>query len=241
MTPLTGPWLSEDEVIFHRMEAFHRQRVDAVAAGQSPIDKPEGILVLHVVPRVCVQDTRRFDGAKLKEHGAMFPALGGRVGYTRFNVDGLLSYDGREQVRAYSQLFRDGRLEAAMSEVAFRVNLQQQNSPLCLRDSMCEKAVQQVVGEYLRFCKAIGLTPPFHLFSAIIGCKGVRLCTDMRFRDLSEFAIDRSPAFLPDVVIDSLDAEPVKVLRPWCDTLWQGCGVERSYSFDQAGNWHERR
>jgi hypothetical protein len=63
----------------------------------------------------------------------------------------------------------------------------------------------------------------------------------MRFRDLSEFAIDRSPVFLPDVAIDSLDAEPVKVLRQWGDTLWQACGLDRSYSFDEAGNWHERR
>ena len=87
--------------------------MDALAAGRSPLDKPEGgILVLHLIPRSCAQGRCRFDGAKLKEHGGTFPALGEGVGYSRFNVDGLLNYDGREQVRAYSQLFRDGRLEA---------------------------------------------------------------------------------------------------------------------------------
>ena len=46
--------------------------------------------------------------------------------------------------------------------------------------------------------------------------------------------------FLPDVVIASLEAELKTALRPWCDTLWQACGMERSLSFDPQGNWRER-
>ena len=53
---------------------------------------------------------------------------------------------------------------------------------------------------------------------------------------------DRLPAaFFPEVEIGSLDEEPVKLLRPWCDTLWQACGMERSFNFDQEGKWRERR
>ena len=63
----------------------------------------------------------------------------------------------------------------------------------------------------------------------------------MTFREVSGHDIDRSPVFLPDIEITTLDADPLKLLRPWCDTLWQACGTERSFNFDQQGNWRERR
>ena len=241
MPTFSSPWLSEDEVLFHRMESFHHERVDALGSGQSPLGtRDSGILVLHLIPRSAVQSRFRFDGAKLKEHGRAIPAFSERTGYSRFNTDGLLNYEGREHVRAYSQLFRDGRLEAAMGEVTFPVDRQQQ-SVVCLRDSICEKGAQQTVGEYLRFCKAIGLTPPVGMFSALIGCKGVRLWTNRGFYEASEHAIERSPVFLPDIEIGSFDVDPVQLLRPWGDALWQACGMERSFNFDDAGNWRERR
>lgn len=242
MTTFAEPWLTEEEVLFHRMESFHRHRVETITTGQSPLGKRNGgLLVVHLIPRSCVQTRPRLDGAKLKEHASSVPPLGGRGGSARFNVDGVLNYDGSKTVRAYSQLYRDGRLEAAMSEVAFPLDRQQKDSVHCLRDSICEEAVFNMMAGYLQFCKAIGLDAPVQMFSALIGCEGVRICTDLSFRDVSDHAIDRSPAFLPCINITSLDAEPKALLRPWCDTLWQACGIERSFSFDGSGHWRERR
>jgi hypothetical protein len=243
MTTFAQPWLSEDEVAYHRMAEFHRQRVDAVASGLSPLGKREdGILVVHLIPRWCVLGRDRLDGTKLKDHGRTVPPLGCQGGgYTRFNVDGLLNYDGHQGVRAYSQLYRDGRLEAAMSNVSFPVDRHQKDAVRCLRDSACEQAAFHLVGAYLGYCQAVGLSPPIQMFSALVGCEGVRIKTDLTFGDLSEHGIDRSAAFLPDIEIPALDAEPRKLLRPWCDTLWQSCGLERSSSFDEDGNWRERK
>jgi hypothetical protein len=240
MTTILQTFLSEDEVLFNRMQTLHRQRVDAIASGQSHIGKREsGVLVVHLIPLSSVRTRTHIDIAKLKEHGRMVPALGSDGAQSRFNADGVLR--GYEEGGPYSQLFRDGRLEAAMPEIAFPIDRQQNGSPVCLRDSICEHAMFTTIGGYLRFCTAVGLGPPIQMFSAIVGCEGVRICTDWGFRDLSNFAIDRSPVFLPDLEIDSLDANPMKLLRPWCDTLWQASGIERSFNFDEQGNWRERR
>jgi hypothetical protein len=223
------------------MEVFHQQRAEAIASGQSPLGKrDDGILVVHLIPRSCVQGRSRFGGAKLKEHGGSLPALGGRGVSMRFNVDGLLNSPSTGEYKAYSQLFRDGRLEAAMLAAPLPTGRQRKDSVRCLRDSACEEAVFNTVAGYLQFCKAIGLRVPIQMFSALIGCEGVRICTNTTCNEVSEHAIDRSPAFLPDIEITSLDAEPRAVLRPWCDTLWQACGMERSFSFDKDGNWRER-
>jgi hypothetical protein len=101
----------------------------------------------------------------------------------RFNVDGLLNYDGHAAVGAYSQLFRDGRLEAAMPGVAFPMDRHRKDGVHCLRDSTCEQAVFKTVGGYLRFCKALGLAAPVQMFSALVGCEGVRIWIDMTFRE----------------------------------------------------------
>ena len=240
---IAPPFLTEDETIFHRMETFHRQRVDAATGQDSLLTSQDGgVLVLHLIPRSCALGRIRFDGAKLKEHGRSVPALGSR-GYSqsRFNVDGLLNYEGRESIRAYTQIFRDGRLEAAMPDVAFAMDHRQQNSVRCLREAICEQAVINTVAGYVRFCIAVGLQAPIWMFSSLVGCKDVRICTDMRFRDLSEHGIDRSIVCFPEIEIVSLDGESLKLLRSWCDMLWQACGVERSFNFNDQGEWRERR
>lgn len=250
MTTLNQPWLSEDEVLFHRMEAFHRQRVEAIASGQSPLGKrDDGILVLHLIPRSCVQARNRFDGAKIKEHGGKVSAFGddGRYAASRFNVDGLLLLDSGEAAESYSQIYRDGRMESVMSALTFQPNghaaqpgQKPANLPRYLRDTICERAVFRLVKEYLSFCTGIGIQLPITMFSAVIGCKGVLFYSDWGHR-FSQGGIDRSPAFLPDIEIASLDAEPMKLLRSWCDTLLQAVGLEKSPNFDDQGNWRERR
>lgn len=30
-------------------------------------------------------------------------------------------------------------------------------------------------------------------------------------------------------------------MKVWCDTLWQACGLKRSFDFDQNGKCRERR
>lgn len=234
--------LPREEIIFQRMRDFHLQRVSAVAAGDVPLQQRDGgILVLHLIPESCVFSRTSLDGGTLKEQGTRIRPLGDRGGNTRFNVEGFLNFSGYKEVRAYSQLFRDGRLESVMSDVGYPVHPQAEKSPYAIRCGLTERSVFEVVHDYLRFCKTIEFVPPVWLFSALVECKGFRMMTDRRFRDLSEMAVDRSPAILPELEISKFDAEPHELLHPWCDFFWQASGVERSFNFDQEGNWHEPR
>lgn len=233
--------LSREEIIFQRMKDFHRQRVGTVANGETPLDKQAGgILVLHVIPESCVVSRKVLDVLTLREQGTRIRPLGKRSGDTRFNVDGFLNQSGCQQVRAYSQLFRDGRLEAVMSDVGYRVNHHAEESPHAIRCSVLEQAAFDVVGDYLKFCHATEFNPPLWLFSALLGCTGFRVVTGV-FEDLSDEAVDRSPAFLPELEITGFDIDVQLLLRPWCDTLWQASGLERSCNYDKDGNWHKPR
>jgi hypothetical protein len=60
-------------------------------------------------------------------------------------------------------------------------------------------------------------------------------------RVIEKVALPEPTGFDPPDQLDAfLDAEPKTALRPCYATLGQACGMERSFSFDQQGNWRER-
>jgi hypothetical protein len=246
--PLSRPFLSEDEILFHRMESFHRTRVEEIAAGRSPLGtQDDGFLAVHLLPHSCFTSRRRFDGGSLKQHGATLSVVSEQSRYatSRFNVDGLLNLEGGKCPDSYSQILRDGRLEAVMTRIAFEPNRRFLNDdesvqkPRCLRYTMCERAVLTLAPAYLAFCKDIGIPEPVSLYSALIGCSEVRYCHDSPW--LGEFTIDRSPAYLPDLELSATNGEPEQWLRPWCDTLAQSLGFDKSPNYDEHGKWREGR
>lgn len=235
-------WLSRDEVVFGRLQAFHRERVETLAANPNPLSaEHKGILIVHLVPQKCVEARVRIDAAKLNEHSGRLAPLGELGSRVRFNVDGLLKYDHHEKCRAYCQLYRDGRIESVMSDAAYAVNPHHPEGRQALRDIICERAVRDLLRSYPTFAQGLGLEPPIWMFSALIDCRGVRILANRDWSDLSEHSIDRSPAYLPEVEIGTLDVEIDSLLRPWCDSLWQASGVERSFNFDDQGKWRQRR
>jgi len=250
MTPI-GPFcLSEDEVHFHRMETFHRKLVEMIVNGQSPLGTTkDGVLVVHLIPHSAVSTRIRFDGAKLIQAGNAISAFGddGRYGTSRFNVDGLLLLDSEREPLSWTQIFRSGVVEAASSAITFSVaDPYSRNKPddspaqQYLRDDACEKAVIQLVGDYCKFCNTVGVVAPFTMFSALVGCQGVRIHSHRGY-SVSLRSVDRSPAFLPEIEFEGFDFDPMSQLQPWCDTLFQAIGFERSPNFDETGKWSERR
>lgn len=228
-------WLSQDDLIFNRLKSFHRQRVDSLVAGSPSLHKPEnGFIVLHLIPEECLIGRSRFSGLELRTHGGNMPALGRQIGTAHFNVDGLIERNGSESTRAYSQLFRDGRLEAAMSDLNYT-----QNGASIIRVTQCEQAIFWLAKAYLRFCKSISLNPPIWVFASLANCEGARVPINRRWLDVSERTIDRRLAHLPEMQITSLEIKAEHFLRPLCDSIWQAAGVEQSMNYDKDGNWHE--
>lgn len=251
MTPIIQNFLSEDEIVFQRMETIHRQRVEIIATGQSPVGAvKDGVLVVHLIPHSSVTTRTRQEGTKLTQAGNVLSAFGddGRYGTSRFNVDGLLLLDSDREPLAWTQIFRSGAIEAASSAITFSTADPYirgkpdvpQSIPRYLRDDACEKAVFQLVGEYCKFCNTVGVLAPFTMFSALVGCQGVQIQSHRGF-SVSLRSVDRSPAFLPEIEFEGFDFDPMSQLRPWCDTLFQAIGFEKSPNFDENGEWSERR
>ncbi len=55
--------------------------------------------------------------------------------------------------------------------------------------------------------------------------------------------IDRDTLVLPEVFIEDYESiinesEVARTLRPIFDAIWNACGFERSYNYDEDGNWN---
>jgi len=110
-----------------------------------------------------------------------------------------------------------------------------------LRASLCEHALFQLLEAYLGFCRSIGISTPIWMFATLMNCQGVRIPTNPQWMDLSEDAIDRSLAHLPETKINSFDCEATQIARPLCDAIWQTAGVSQSLNYDNEGKWNKPR
>ena len=124
---------------------------------------------------------------------------------------------------AYTQLFRDGRIEGVMSDVLL---IRFHKGQKCSVHFLCEHSIIEFVPSYLKFCALIGLEAPVWPSAALTGCQGVRIKIN-RWPDFGSHTIDRDVVHLPEMEIPSLDIEPANFLRPMFDALWNAAGFEK--------------
>jgi hypothetical protein len=55
------------------------------------------------------------------------------------------------------------------------------------------------------------------------------------------FLIDREAFALSEDIVQDFSIDPVKVLKPMFDFVWNACGFEESRNFDKDGKWVEGR
>jgi hypothetical protein len=53
----------------------------------------------------------------------------------------------------------------------------------------------------------------------------------------SGYPIDKDVLLLPESLIETYDTEPKEILKPMFDLIWNTCGFNGSFNFDENGNW----
>lgn len=235
--------VSPERSLLETMTQFHRQRVLDISSGKLRLhdNSCDDFLVLHFLPESGFSEYRLIDPALLSEVGKTISPLGARRAYSRFNVDGFLHHSGYQSVDAYTLLQRDGRIESLMPSIKYPANRAgSEDGPFLFRDGNLDKGVLEVTKEYLSAVDKLGVACPIWLFSCIVGCKDVHITTNPEWGEFSETKLGRSPCFLPPIQIKDTESA-ASVARTWSDHCWQAFGMERSFNFDENGEWRERR
>lgn len=217
-----------------RISAFRAERVAALESGQSPVPLAAGpMLAMHCMPREAFGSRPQYDVLALTQIEPMYSSRVSGWG-TRINLDGIICVASGSQTSAYTQVYRNGVIEAVRVGI-----LSTSVRPGLIPGRAYEEAVVGYLPKCLDILKRLGCPPPIFVGLSLIGVRGLKMALPQALLlSIGEgAAIDRDVLMLPDVVVEDLSADPAKLLKPALDLVWNACGISSSLNFDNAGNW----
>ncbi len=192
-------------------------------------------IVLHLIPLVSFASQNVIDFNILKRNTQYIIGLYGASGNNfRYNFDGFVSFAtcvkeyNQQNSIWYTQLFRNGVIEAVD---AFIIEAKKDNKVIPV---YYEEKLINALNQYLKCQKKLELNLPILVMLSLINVKGY-IITNENLRSSNK--IDRDHLLIPESVIEDYDAKAADILRPMFDSIWQACGYERSFNYDEKGNW----
>ena len=163
---------------------------------------------------------------------------------TRWNIDGLLTYDHDEsngKILRYSQLFRNGIFEGVD---AFRFRQRKADEEQVIYAAWFEHCINNGLANPLEVMRRIGVSPPVAVLVTVLGVQNVHFRTGARFEHPYDGVwqqFDGDTLVMPDVVIESHEIDHGdglrRILRPIVDAFWQAGGRPKSLYYNAEGTW----
>jgi hypothetical protein len=214
------------QTIRDRMHAFHSDRVQKIHCGEEvPIPLILGKkIVLHLLPVASFRFVKQIPVEELLKHRDQFPPMLVHNYNHGLNLDGVFTYRTAQEQQGcleYTQLYRDGRIEAFSADVTYPDDRQF----FMIQD--CERMLCKGLKTFLAGYKTIGIKPPIWAFITLTGVNKTRIPNGFNARP-----IDRDRLVFPEFQITDLEASVRELIRPISGLLWNAVGIEKSPSFD---------
>jgi hypothetical protein len=227
-----------------RIKNFRAERLSKILADDLPRKlSSEKRVVLHLLPLYFGEPLPNFNIPFLIEQAhnqdIMQPFTSWGWDH-RPNLDGILTFDGgREDTSVnYLQLFRTGAIESVSSHIT----IEREEGGSYIPSIGYEKELIEVTAKYLKLHQLLEIEPPIFAMISFLNVKGARLGVDeFRIHQPDHPFIDRDHLILPEVRIDDYGADIAQVLRPVFDAVWNAAGWQRSWNYNEQGEWKPRQ
>lgn len=235
MPEIRGMFLRSDAQA-QRLRDFRSERIGRVVTGELPVRLEEGAVeVIHLIPTQAALGLAAINPVMYTRERRL-PALGADLPNARINIDGALSVRNvaAGRTHGYSLFFRNGFFEA--TKVLTR---RTERGFINLPSLAYEQEVIRLVEHFRIELRHLGLGEEIAAMFTLVGADDAGLGLDpMRFDflDDTQGRFDRQVLALPDVLLPA-DQTAVAALRPVFDLVWQSAGMDRSYNYNDAGEW----
>ena len=236
------PSIEELRVLFNqsasaleKAQQFRNNRIGVVVSGEG--HRPlagEGRLFIHIVPTAAFSGMVHLVVEKIHEmHNAFWP-LGASGMTPRFNFHGFINERGGDQNHGYTQIFRNGALEATKAGI-----VRKRDDRLIIPGLALEKDIFQRLSSYIDGLRDIGVPPPLIIMFSLEGVKGAYYAVMSDPWGDYEPPLPDNVLFLPACVLEGYGTalEYHKTVRPAFDALWNAIGYSMSQYFDDNGVW----
>lgn len=225
-----------------RIRLFVEDRIGALATGRGILPlNAANLVALHVIPVLSFLGNDRIDVKQLKKNPEIFSPINKDMNRSRPNLEGLCNfpYSGDGKCEAYTQIFRNGVIEAVLSDIV-RDN---PNGGTAIGGWV----IRDIVASIAQYEKALidnGRQYPFAVFVSLLGAKAayLRFGAD-RYNRLLPSPVDRDIITLPESLLDHLPGSEELAafrLKGTLDALWNAGGEIECTYFDETGAWRPR-
>lgn len=220
----------------HRVLQFRDQRVAELGVGRGarPL-QGDGRLIMHIIPLASVTSRLQIDLRAANELHARFRPISTMGFSPRFNLHGFVNERGGELNHGYTQLYRDGKIEATKAPI-LRLT---EGGDRVIPSLAFERWIFEVLGGYVDGLKELDVPPPLVVLLTLDGVAGVRYHIANRDEFHDPHTFDDSIVTLPECHIDEYGTVESyqRAMRPAFDTLWNSAGASRARSFREDGAW----
>ncbi len=193
-----------------------------------------GRLIIHIVPVASFSGMINLDLKDVHAKHNNFWPLGSTSKTSRFNYHGFINERGGEKFKGYTQIFRNGILEATKSVIMSGGDGQH-----IIRAIVFEGLIFAQLDKYIHGLKEINVPPPLIVMFTLEGVQGALYDVGPDLSVDPKHRLPDSILNLPECLIDEYGKEQDhhKAVQPAFDALWNASGFSHSQFFNNEGMW----
>jgi len=213
---------------------FRDERIRFISEGkgQRPVEAG-GRLFLHIIPIAAFSGLVNLDVEKVYEKHDAFRPLGDSGMTPRFNYYGFINERGGDENYGYTQIFRNGALEAIKADIVREHEDRRFIPGLALESQIFKRFTLYVNG-----LRDVGVPPPLIIMFTLEDVQGADYWVNSDLWVVHD-PLPEPVLTLPECVIENYGAEIDyhRAVRPAFDALWNAIGHSRSQYFNENGLW----
>lgn len=225
---------TESASTLEKARDFRLERLEAIQGGigERPLAN-EGRVILHIVPVASFSGAVAIDIEEVYAQHLVFRPMAAEGMTPRFNFHGFINERGGEVNNGYTQVFRDGRVEATRANI-----IHERNGERFVPGTALERSFFEAYSSYVSGLRDLDVPPPFIIMVTLEGFRGLNYLIG-RNRWENQRPLDGDCLFLPECTLEDYggEREHHQAVRPAFDALWNAIGYARAQLFDQDGVW----
>ncbi len=207
--------------ITRRAKDFRLERVARIVNGEIPVPLNDGVRsVVHLIPFSAFTSRKSYDLQLFHKYPKHLPHIhwGGTFMSGRYNLDGFVSFHSCKSADSYTQVFRNGIIEAVHVGNYADSAVDAGDRRLYPR---FEVSLTSGIKELLAVQRRLSIESPTVVFLGILGIKGFSMPD-------SPIGFEQDRLILPDVMIESCDDNISDKMRFAYDMVRNAVGLEPS-------------
>lgn len=215
---------------------FRDERIRLVTEGrgQRPLEGG-GQLFFHIVPLSAFSGMVHLDLEQVNAQFIAFLPLGTHLGFSpRFNFYGFINESGGDKNYGYTQIFRNGALEATKARIIY-----ENAGYLSIDGFNLEGKIFEHLSSYIMGLRDVGVPPPLIIMFTLVDVRDSHYLVKSGIRFEERPPLPERVLALPECILEDYgdEIDHHRAVRPAFDALWNAIGYAKSQFFNEDGLW----